>query len=82
MDVSNEEKAKRNHVVPAEMLLLGMKGVITDEKEAEFLRDFAGSFVLASEDDVALLKAFLVRVGADKNVKNVAASKVIGAARC
>ena len=54
------------------MLLLGMKSVIIEQKEAEFLHDFTGSFILASEEDVDRLKSFLTRIGAHKNANNLA----------
>jgi hypothetical protein len=82
MEATAEDRAKRNHPVPAEMLLEGMKSVISEGKEVEFLAAFKGAFVLASEDDIKKLKSFLVHQGAANNPMNIAAIKIVGAARC
>ncbi len=79
---SKEEKAKQNHPVPAEMLLQGMKAVVVEGKEKEFLDAFAGSFALLEESDIDKFKDFLKRHRADENEANMAARTVIGTPRC
>jgi hypothetical protein len=80
MDVSNDERAKRNHPVPAEMLLHAVKGVVLEKKEEAFLDMFRGAFVLASEDDIARIRGFLSRHATLPETTALAAK--IGEPRC
>jgi hypothetical protein len=61
------------------MLLHAFKAIVDGNKENEFLQKFAGSFVLASESDIAEMKVFIARHG-DPN--SMSTKAVAGAERC
>jgi hypothetical protein len=82
METTDAERAKRNHPVPAQLLLDGMKSIIVEGKEKEFLESFASAFVLASKEDIGKLKIFLRTHGAANNPMNLAARNVVGSDRC
>jgi hypothetical protein len=82
MDVAPEERAKRNHPVPAQQLVDAITAIVQEKREQDFIAEFSNAFVLASKDDIVRLKAFLVRIGADRNTANMAATRTIGAPRC
>lgn len=82
MVVDDAERATRTHPVPAPQLLAAMEVIIEQKRSAEFLREFAKAFVLASETDIADLRSFINRVTADPGNRRLTTAMSIVHDRC